>query len=52
MIRNYIHDLPMDIDDMEVDRVIERFNGKDVAQSYLINALIEQVAEILLKTGE
>lgn len=49
MIRNYIHDLPMDIDDMEVDRVIEQFNGKDVAQSYLINALIERVAEILFK---
>lgn len=49
MIRNYIHDLPINIDDIEVDRVIEMFNGKDVAQSYLINALTERIAEILFK---
>lgn len=53
MLYNYIHDLPMDIDETEADKLIERFKGKDIAQSYIINALVERIAEILaMKTGE
>lgn len=49
MVRRFVADIPVDFTQEEINAVVERYDGQ--AQSYLINAMIEMIADKVVDEG-